>query len=146
MPVKPLNELKNGEKGRIVKIGGGGGLRQRFLEWHGERGRMANIGGGRGLRQRFLDWHGERGRMARMGGGGGFHQRFPEKHGERSRMARMGGRGSLRRRLLDMGLVPGSEVEMERAAPLGDPIEIKVKGCYLALRKEEAASIQVEVT
>tara|TARA_B100000315_G_C14246236_1_gene437572 strand:+ start:307 stop:444 length:138 start_codon:yes stop_codon:yes gene_type:complete len=45
-----------------------------------------------------------------------------------------------------MGLVSGSEIEMERVAPMGDPIEIKVKGYNLSLRKEEAASIQVEVT
>jgi Fe2+ transport system protein FeoA len=44
-----------------------------------------------------------------------------------------------------MGLVSGSDIEMQRVAPLGDPIEIKVKGYNLSLRKEEAASIQVEV-
>lgn len=123
MPVKPLSELRDGEKGRIVRIGSGGGFRQRFPEKHGEKGRIA-----------------------RIGGGGDFHQRFPEKHGEKGRIARIGGGGGLRRRLLDMGLVPGSEIKMERVAPLGDPIEIKVKGCNLALRKEEAAYIQVEVT
>jgi len=44
-----------------------------------------------------------------------------------------------------MGLVAGTEVEVERVAPLGDPIEVKVKGYHLTLRKEEAANIQVEV-
>ena len=68
------------------------------------------------------------------------------KRGEKSRIVKIGGGGGLRRRLLDMGLVPGSEVEMERVAPLGDPIEIKVKGYNLSLRKEEADSIEVEVT
>ena len=68
------------------------------------------------------------------------------KRGEKGKLIKIGGGGSIRRRLLDMGLVSGSEVEMERVAPLGDPIEIKVKGYNLSLRKEEAASIQVEVT
>ena len=65
--------------------------------------------------------------------------------GEKGRIVKIGGKGSVHRRLLDMGLVSGSEVEMQRVAPLGDPIEIKVKGYNLSLRKEEAASIQVEV-
>jgi len=68
------------------------------------------------------------------------------KRGEKGRIVKIGGGGSLRRRLLDMGLVSGSEVKMERVAPLGDPIEIKVKGYNLSLRKEEAESIQVEAT
>ena len=68
------------------------------------------------------------------------------KRGEKGRIVKIGGGGGLRRRLLDMGLVSGSEVEMERVAPLGDPIEIKVKGYNLSLRKEEADGIQVEVT
>ena len=67
------------------------------------------------------------------------------KRGEKGKIVKVGGGGAIRRRLLDMGLVSGSEVEMERVAPLGDPIEIKVKGYNLSLRKEEAASIQVEV-
>jgi Fe2+ transport system protein FeoA len=67
------------------------------------------------------------------------------KRGERGKIVKIGGRGSVHRRLLDMGLVSGSDIEMERVAPLGDPIEIKVKGYNLSLRKEEAGSIQVEV-
>ena len=65
--------------------------------------------------------------------------------GEKGRIVKIGGKGSVHRRLLDMGLVSGSEVEMQRVAPLGDPIEIKVKGYNLSLRKAEAASIEVEV-
>jgi len=65
--------------------------------------------------------------------------------GEKGRIVKIGGKGSVHRRLLDMGLVSGTEIEMERVAPLGDPIEIKVKGYNLSLRKEEAAGIQVEV-
>jgi len=68
------------------------------------------------------------------------------KRREKGRIVKIGGGGGTRRRLLDMGLVSGSEVKMERVAPLGDPIEIKIKGYNLSLRKEEADSIQVEAT
>lgn len=66
--------------------------------------------------------------------------------GEKGKIVKISGKGNVHRRLLDMGLVSGSEVEMQRVAPLGNPIEIKVKGYNLSLRKEEASSIQVEVT
>lgn len=66
------------------------------------------------------------------------------KSGERGKIVRVGGGGGIHRRLLDMGLVSGSEVEVERVAPLGDPVEIKIKGYHLSLRKEEAINIQVE--
>ncbi len=68
------------------------------------------------------------------------------KRGEKGKIVRIGGGGRVHRRLLDMGVVTGTEVEMERVAPLGDPIEVKIKGYHLSLRKEEASSIQVEVT
>ena len=64
---------------------------------------------------------------------------------DRGSIAKVGGGGAIRRRMLDMGLVVGSEIEVERVAPLGDPIELKVKGYHLSLRKEEAADIQVEI-
>lgn len=67
------------------------------------------------------------------------------KKGDKGKIIKIGGKGPVHRRLLDMGLVAGSEVEMQRVAPLGDPIEIKVKGYNLSLRKEEATSIEVEV-
>lgn len=67
------------------------------------------------------------------------------KPGEKGRIVKVAGAGGVHRRLLDMGLVSGSEVEVERVAPLGDPIEIKIKGYHLSLRKEEASNIQVEV-
>lgn len=65
--------------------------------------------------------------------------------GERGRIVKVGGNGSAARRFRDMGLVPGSEVEVERVAPLGDPVEIKIKGYHLAIRREEATSVLVEV-
>ena len=65
---------------------------------------------------------------------------------EKGRIVRVGGRGGVRRRLIDMGVVSGTLVEVQRVAPLGDPVEIKIKGYDLALRREEAANIQVEIT
>lgn len=65
---------------------------------------------------------------------------------EQGRIITVGGKGEIRRRLLDMGIVSGAIVEVLRVAPLGDPIQIKVKGYDLALRKEEAKNIQVELT
>ncbi|RLA96323.1 MAG: DtxR family transcriptional regulator, partial [Deltaproteobacteria bacterium] len=58
--------------------------------------------------------------------------------GKKGRITAVKGKGGLRKRLLDMGIVPGALVEMERVAPLGDPVEVRVKGYHLSLRKEEA--------
>ncbi len=68
------------------------------------------------------------------------------KSGEKGKIVRVRGKGSVHRRIIDMGVVTGTEVEMQRVAPLGDPIEIKVKGYCLTLRKEEASNIYVEVS
>lgn len=57
----------------------------------------------------------------------------------------VGGEGSLRCRLLDMGLIPKTWVRVEKIAPLGDPMELRVRGYALSLRKEDAREIQVEV-
>ena len=57
---------------------------------------------------------------------------------------RVRGVGRTNKRIADMGVVPGTPVEVERIAPLGDPIDIKVKGYHLSLRKKEAAAITVE--
>lgn len=54
--------------------------------------------------------------------------------------------GKLRRRLMDLGVVAGTRFEVERVAPLGDPVVLKVKGVHLSLRKEEAGDIWVEVS
>jgi len=54
--------------------------------------------------------------------------------------------GALKRKLLDMGVIPGSELEVIRVAPLGDPVEVRVKGYNLSLRKEEAKQVTIEVT
>lgn len=64
--------------------------------------------------------------------------------GERATICEVGGSGPLRRRLLDMGVVPGAEVEVVRVAPLGDPVEYMIKGYRLSLRRSEAARVAVE--
>lgn len=51
-----------------------------------------------------------------------------------------------RRKLLTMGLTPGAQIEITRVAPMGDPVEIRVRGFSLSLRKEEAAAMTVEKT
>jgi ferrous iron transport protein A len=52
--------------------------------------------------------------------------------------------GPLRKRLIEMGILRGTMMRVMRVAPLGDPIEIKMRGCNLSLRKSEAAGIEVE--
>jgi len=64
--------------------------------------------------------------------------------GERAVIVRVAVSGYVRKRLLDMGLVKGTEVVMLREAPLGDPIEFELKGYNLSLRKREAERIFVE--
>ena len=67
------------------------------------------------------------------------------KAGERGRISQVGGSGGIHRRILDMGVIPGTAVEVERIAPMGDPIWIRLRGYQLSLRKEEAANVSVEV-
>jgi len=67
------------------------------------------------------------------------------KPGQKGEVVKVVGGGSLYRRILDMGIVKGAEIEVERVAPLGDPIEVQLKGYHLSLRKNEAGSIHVEV-
>ncbi len=56
----------------------------------------------------------------------------------------VGGEGALRLRLLDMGLIPRTRVRMIKIAPMGDPMEIMVRGYELTLRREDASKIEVE--
>ena len=65
--------------------------------------------------------------------------------GQEAVITDVGGGGALRCRLLDMGLIPRTAVRVEKTAPLGDPIELRVRGYALSLRKEDARNIQVEV-
>jgi DtxR family Mn-dependent transcriptional regulator len=67
------------------------------------------------------------------------------KTGQKGRVTRVSARGETNRRIIEMGITPGAIVEIERIAPLGDPINVKVKGYHLSLRKEDAGRIEVEV-
>lgn len=66
------------------------------------------------------------------------------KAGESVCVVRVAGEGALRQRILDMGLTKGAEVTVRKVAPLGDPLELTVRGYELSLRKREAACIVVE--
>ena len=66
------------------------------------------------------------------------------KVGEKTRVIKVHGRGALKRRIMDMGVTKGVEIYVRKLAPLGDPIEINVRGYELSLRKEDASLIEVE--
>lgn len=63
------------------------------------------------------------------------------KIGESGVISAVGGEGALRLRLLDMGLIPHTRVQLQKVAPLGDPIQILIRGYELSLRREDAAKI-----
>ena len=66
------------------------------------------------------------------------------KTGESAVITKVGGEGTLRLRLLDMGLIPKTVVKIQKVAPLGDPIQLLIRGYDLTIRKEDAAVIEVE--
>ncbi len=61
-------------------------------------------------------------------------------------IVKVNGEGKIRRRLFDMGLTPGAEVFLRKKAPLGDPLEITLRGYELSLRKDEAQYVEIKVT
>ena len=65
------------------------------------------------------------------------------KIGQTAKITAVGGEGALRCRLLDMGLIPKTDVTLRKVAPMGDPIEIFGRGYELTLRKDEAEKIEV---
>ena len=65
------------------------------------------------------------------------------KRGQSGTITAVGGAGALRCRLLDMGLIPKTKVKMIKIAPMGDPIEIRLRGYELTLRKEDASEIEI---
>ena len=66
--------------------------------------------------------------------------------GQEAVITAVGGEGALRCRLLDMGLIPKTRVRVEKIAPLGDPLELRVRGYSLSVRKEDAGKIEVQVS
>lgn len=65
--------------------------------------------------------------------------------GESGKIIKVTGEGRVRRRLFDMGVTPQAEVTLRKKAPLGDPMEVTLRGYELTLRKSEAACVEVEV-
>ncbi len=66
--------------------------------------------------------------------------------GESAEIVAVGGEGALRNRLIDMGLIPRTKLTLRKVAPMGDPIEIHIRGYELTLRLEDAANITVAPT
>ena len=66
------------------------------------------------------------------------------KIGETVKIVKLHGEGAVKRRIMDMGLTKGTEVYIRKVAPLGDPVEITVRGYELSLRKEDAEMIEVK--
>ena len=64
--------------------------------------------------------------------------------GESANVVKVHGTGALRRRLLDMGITKGSRIDVLKMAPLGDPIEVTIRGYELSLRKSEGEMVEVE--
>lgn len=63
--------------------------------------------------------------------------------GQKAKITTVGGEGELRCRLLDMGLIPQTVIEINKVAPMGDPLELRLRGYELTLRKEDAMNIEV---
>lgn len=68
------------------------------------------------------------------------------KEGQSAIIERVGGNGALRRRILEMGMLKGVHVHVEKYAPLKDPLELVVKGMHISLRVHEASHIRVSLT
>lgn len=66
------------------------------------------------------------------------------KIGETVKVAKLNGAGAIKRRIMDMGITKGVEIYIRKVAPLGDPIEVTVRGYELSLRKADAEMIEVE--
>ena len=66
------------------------------------------------------------------------------KVGGRAKVVKLHGEGALRRRIMDMGITKGVEIYVRKLAPLGDPVEVNVRGYELSIRKADAEMIEVE--
>ncbi|MCI8889231.1 MAG: ferrous iron transport protein A [Hungatella sp.] len=67
------------------------------------------------------------------------------KPGQRGKVTGLGAEGAMKRRIMDMGVTPGVEIQVVKTAPLGDPVEVRVRGYELSLRKDEAALVNIEL-
>ena len=66
------------------------------------------------------------------------------KVGETVKVVKLTGQGAVKRRIMDMGITQGVEIFIRKVAPLGDPVEVTVRGYELSLRKDDASMIEVE--
>jgi len=66
------------------------------------------------------------------------------KVGETAKVVKIHGAGSVKRRIMDMGITKGTEIYVRKVAPLGDPVEVTVRGYELSLRKEDADILEME--
>ena len=66
------------------------------------------------------------------------------KVGDNVKVTKINGTGAVKRRIMDMGITKGVEIEVRRVAPLGDPIELTVRGYQLSIRKADAQMIEIE--
>ena len=66
------------------------------------------------------------------------------KIGDTVKVVKLYGEGAVKRRIMDMGITKGIEVYVRKVAPLGDPVEVNVRGYELSIRKEDAAMIEVQ--
>jgi ferrous iron transport protein A len=66
------------------------------------------------------------------------------KPGQRVKVIKLHGQGPVKRRIMDMGITPGAEILVRKVAPLGDPIEVNIRGYELSLRKADIDIIEVE--
>ena len=66
------------------------------------------------------------------------------KVGETVKVVKLHGEGAVKRRIMDMGLTKGTEVHIRKVAPLGDPVEVSVRGYELSIRKADAEMIEIE--
>lgn len=66
------------------------------------------------------------------------------KVGETVRVVKLHGAGPIKRRIMDMGITKGTEIYIRKVAPLGDPVEVTVRGYELSLRKEDAGMVEIE--
>ncbi|MEN6472345.1 MAG: FeoA family protein [Clostridiaceae bacterium] len=66
------------------------------------------------------------------------------KIGDTAKVTKLSGEGALKRRIMDMGITKGTEVYVRKVAPLGDPLEVTVRGYELSVRKADAENIEVE--
>jgi len=139
-------ELKGPERKRLIGMGLAEEMRIEIISREGDAGAVIAIGQSRvAVDRTVLDRiFVQAGRSARAAVS---PQAIPLTKlgvGRRGRIVRITGGGPIRHRLMEMGVTRGACVFVERVAPLGDPIEVTIKGYYLAIRKDEAAQIIVE--